>query len=165
LAPEVLVSALVVALVALHYPSYRERPDFTLSRRKAERFLKRNDRLAAHDWIARNTPPDAVFLCEDDLSLYVVGPAGRKVVAADRFFSNPYLDWNYRNRRRNRMLRCLADENERCFRDLASRHEVAYVLVESEESIFDNVAFVEKLFERGRVHIYGIRRKSAARAG
>ncbi|HJS73312.1 MAG TPA: hypothetical protein VJ921_03415 [Vicinamibacteria bacterium] len=162
LAPDALVSALVVALVALHYPSYRERPDFTLSRRKAERFLERNDRLAAFDWIAKNTEPEAVFLCEDDLSLYVVGPAGRKVVAADRFFSNPYLDWNYRNRRRNRMLRCLADEDEPCFRALASQHEVAYVLVESGEITgLENVAFIEKLFERGRVRIYGVRRSSA----
>jgi len=163
LAPDALVSALVVALVALHYPSYRERPDFTLSRRKAERFLERNDRLAAFDWIAKNTEPEAVFLCEDALSLYVVGPAGRKVVAADRYFSNPYLDWSYRNRRRNRMLRCLADENEPCFRSLASQHEVAYVLVESGKTPrLENVAFIEKLFERGRVQIFGVRQRRAA---
>jgi hypothetical protein len=157
---DALVAGVVLALVVLQYPSYRERPDFTVSRLKAERFVKRSDRLAAYDWIAENTPPESVFLCKDDLSLYVVGPAGRKVVAVDRFFSNPYLDWDYRNRRRNRMLHCLAEGDEPCFREIASQHEVAYVLVDSRESDFENVAFLEKLFERGRVQIYGIRRKS-----
>ena len=84
-------------------------------------------------------------------------------MAADRYFSNPYLDWSYRNRRRNRMLRCLGDGDEPCFRSLASQHEVAYVLVETGRTPrLENVAFVEKLFERGRVQIYGVRQRPAA---
>jgi hypothetical protein len=158
-----LVTAAVVALVGLHYPSYRERPDFTVSRRKAERFQQRHNRLAAFEWIETSTRPDDVFLCEDDLSLYVVGPAGRKVVAADRHFTNPYLDWEYRNRRRNRMLECLAAGDEACFRMLASAHEVSFVLIDAARiGGLATVPFLEKVFERGRIRIYRVLSSAAS---
>ncbi len=162
---DALVTAAVVALVALHYPSYQERPDFTLSRRKAELVEERHDRLAAFAWIETHTRTDDVFLCEDDLGLYVVAPAGRKVVATDRFFTNPYLDWDYRDRRRNRMFHCLATADEPCFRALASAHEVSYVIVEAAEiGPLDAVSFLERVFDQGRVQIYGVRREAVSKA-
>ncbi len=41
------------------------------------------------DWIRQNTRNDDVFLCTNEMSLYMVPAAGRKVVSTDPIFLEP----------------------------------------------------------------------------
>ena len=68
----------------------------------------------------------------EELGLEEEEPAGRKVVAVDRLFSNPYVDWSERARDRDEMLRLLAqwtDGDEPRFSSLAVKYRVRYVAV------------------------------------
>ena len=117
LAPAALVLA-VAAAVAARFPSYREREAFTAGRRDAERDDSRLNRQEAREWIRAHSASDDVFLAADDLALMIVGPAGRKVVALDAYFSNPYVDWQARHAARDAMV---ADLCEGRFAELAAR--------------------------------------------
>jgi len=117
LAPAALVLA-VAAAVAARFPSYREREAFTAGRRDAERDDSRLNRQEAREWIRAHSASDDVFLAADDLALMIVGPAGRKVVALDAYFSNPYVDWQARHAARDAMV---ADLREGRFAELAAR--------------------------------------------
>ena len=80
------------------------------------------------DWIRTNTTPGDVILAREDLSLAVIGTAGRKVVAVERLFSNPFVDWDTRIRDRDCMVAALdrADANE--LMRLASEYRVRYAI-------------------------------------
>jgi hypothetical protein len=65
--------------------------------------------LAAYHWILRETPPDTLFVTDVPKAWYgaaafSVMAAGRQIVAAPAFFSNPYVDWSAREARRLRYL-------------------------------------------------------------
>ncbi|HEY7171213.1 MAG TPA: hypothetical protein VH417_10235 [Vicinamibacterales bacterium] len=122
-------AALATALiVGLYFPQYLRRPDFHEMRDRAAR-MNREMPAAAYDWIRTQTDPQAVFLCSDDLSLYVVSPAGRKVVATNRYFSSPYVAWEQRDRDRAEMFGRLAAGDLAGFRALAERYQVAYLML------------------------------------
>jgi hypothetical protein len=80
-----------------------------------------------YQFIRNSTAPSDVFLSADNVGLSVVAVAGRKVVALDRFFSNPFVDWVGRSRDRDQMQTLLADGNGPGFMALASRYHVRYV--------------------------------------
>lgn len=126
---------LTLAASALAFPAYLDRPD-----RKAFR----QDALAlvatlpteAYAWTRANTRSDAVFLCDDYAALYVVAPAGRKVVATNRYFSSPYVDWRARDDDRRRMFEALGRGDRDAFAALARRYDVRYVFLFKESNPF-----------------------------
>jgi hypothetical protein len=124
----ILVSGTTVLLVAAYYQSYLGRADFTEVQGRAA-LMNREMPADAYAWIASHTSPDDVFLCSDDQSLYVVTPAGRKVVATNRYFSSPYVDWAAREADRAEMFRRLARRDVEGFRSLAGRYQVGYVIL------------------------------------
>jgi hypothetical protein len=83
----------------------------------------------AYAWIRSHTSPEDVFLCTDDQSLYVVSPAGRKVVATNRYFSSPYVDWVSRDKDRAEMYARLRQGDAVGFRSLAGRYDVGYIVL------------------------------------
>ena len=115
------------------YQQYRQRLDFTVLRREA---IEMNGRYPVDvlDWIRLHTFPDDVFLCMDDASLYLVTPAGRKVVATNRYFSNPYVDWRSRDADRRRMFDQLASGDMDGFSRLAAKYRVRFVVVSQDRS-------------------------------
>jgi hypothetical protein len=122
-------AALATALlVGAYFPQYLRRPDFQEMRERAAR-MNREMPAAAYDWIRAQTDPHAVFLCSDDLSLYVVSPAGRKVVSTNRYFSSPYVSWEQRDRDRAEMFDRLTAGDLAGFRALARRYQVAYLML------------------------------------
>jgi hypothetical protein len=64
--------------------------------------------LAAYRWVLAATPPNALFAtlgtadrpAGDEPGNFAVVAAGRRLIATDTLFSNPYLDWNSREARR-----------------------------------------------------------------
>jgi hypothetical protein len=114
-------------MVAVAFPSYLQRAEFGPRRAEA---LAIQSVLAtdAFDWIQRNTAPRDVFLATDEMALYVVSPAGRKVVANAYYFSNPYVDWDRRDRNRTRMFELLRGCDPVAFHALARLYRVNYVI-------------------------------------
>jgi hypothetical protein len=120
-------------LVVAWYPKYLERPDFTEIRMEA---VSMNAQLPVDvvGWIRAHTSPDDVFLSTDDTSMYVVPPAGRKVVSTNRYFSNPYVDWVSRDADRARMFKCLAERDVDGFFEVAARYRVRFILLTRDRS-------------------------------
>jgi len=86
----VFAGALIV-YAASQYDRYRSRMELVYFRHEAIAFAgKRTAPL--YDWILHHTDPTDVFLAEEEPALFAVVAAGRKVVALEGMFSNPYVD-------------------------------------------------------------------------
>jgi hypothetical protein len=124
-----LVTVTLTGVVVLTYfPSYLSRDQFLPRRAEAMMFHSALS-VPTWAWIREHTKSSDVFLSTDDMSLFVVAPAGRKVVATNRYFSSPYLDWSRRSRDRDRMFELLAGGHRREFESLARQYDVSYVIV------------------------------------
>ena len=129
----VLVLALALAGSAV-YPSYKQGRAFVADRAAAWQMTRQRERALFVDWARTHTSPHDVFLCTDDVSLFFVGPAGRKVVAVDRFFSNPYVDWSRRAGDRDRMLATIRNRDASGFKILADRYRVRFIVLDDDHS-------------------------------
>jgi hypothetical protein len=100
-----------------------------------------NFELDAYDWILRNTRPDDLFVTQEaatdklwDDRAFAVMAAGRRLVVVPVQFSNPYVDWSERDRRRKSYLSALS-ESDGGFCDLvaeAGKGAKAWFLVTNE---------------------------------
>ena len=133
LAGGVLACVITLALVGLTYPHYLQRRDFTDTKIEAAALSERFP-VDVVSWIRAHTSPDDVFLCTDDASLYIVPPAGRKVVATNRYFSNPYVDWVSRDADRSRMFDLLKRGDVEGFRTAAARSGARFILLTRDRS-------------------------------
>ena len=122
------VCCVTLIWVAAEYKPYALRADFTEVRDEVAQ-LNRHYASDAIAWIRANTSSDDVFLSMDDASLYLITPAGRKVVATNRYFSNPYVDWAGRDRDRSVMLHQLERGDLDGFAALARRYRVRFVVL------------------------------------
>jgi hypothetical protein len=124
---ELAIALSIVACVGAAWPAHAARFDATELRQEALGFAATipKDALA---WIRARTDSDDVFLSTDEMSLYVVSPAGRKVVCTNRYFSNPYVDWAGRESDRARMFDRLRAGDVHGFDQLAARYGVTYVM-------------------------------------
>jgi hypothetical protein len=125
--------ALTLVLVAAAYPRYLQRNDFTELKDSAAALSQRFP-VDVVNWIRSHTSSDDVFLCTDDASLYIVPPAGRKVVSTNRYFSNPYVDWAAREADRARMFDQLKQHDVAGFHGLAAKYGVRYILLTRDRS-------------------------------
>ena len=97
-APRLLLLAVIVLSVRPALASRRAREDFDESHERAVRYQNLQPDQRVREWIRGLTKPGAVFLASYRLSLYVVAPAGGKVVALDPVFANPYVNLARRER-------------------------------------------------------------------
>ena len=88
---------LIAILLGVTYPAYARRVDFTDYRDQAKLMFQGPDFADMFRWLRRELRPTDVVAAPENLSLSLVGPAGRKVVAVERFFSNPYVRWEPRH--------------------------------------------------------------------
>lgn len=125
-------AALVVALLGVVLgtaaPRYLRRPDVTDLLDEA-RVLQSAIPAGLYAWVRSSTAPEDVFLCTDAESLFVISPAGRKVVATNRYFSNPFVDWAGRDKDRDAMFAALARGDLSALTPLASKYGVRWIVV------------------------------------
>ena len=120
------IVALMGLLIAV-WPAYLARDDFNDMPRGSELYGQNADLVSMYDWLRAKTRPSDVVLTSDRLATYVVGPAGRKIVAGDSFFANPYVDWKTRATDRDAMFGQLMAGDCTAFLPIATKYPVAYV--------------------------------------
>ena len=124
---ELLAAALIVVCVVAAWGPHSRRYDVVHMREEALSF-REDIPGEAFDWIRSRTDSDDVFLSTDEVSLYLVAPAGRKVVSTNRFFSSPYVDWRQRERVRSQLYDLLRAGDLEAFDRLAARYSVRYLV-------------------------------------
>lgn len=128
LAPSAVVAALLAIILAAAARPYLRRPDATEVLDEA-RVLQAAMPADLFRWMRESARPDDVVLCNDAESLFVVVPAGRKVVATNRYFSNPFVDWEARDRDRNSMMDALHAADVAAYDALAVHYAVRFIVV------------------------------------
>lgn len=127
----VLGSGLLVIWSLAHVPSVlgRER-ELRASALRASRDV---DLAEVVRWIRRNTRVDDVFLTSFDgrwsQEYPAVATAGRKMVAANAFFSNPFVSYEAREHDRQAMVRALKSSDYVTYHRLCRKYSVSYVLM------------------------------------
>jgi hypothetical protein len=151
------VVILTVVLFVANYRDFRVWHGFTRDHSVALRRLDQLDNFAPYYWIAENTKPGAVFLCNDRPGLYCVAAAGARVVANDPYFSSLYVPYEPRAKAREILWIALREKDEKTFRDAAAAHRVAYVLAEGEQrdwAIQSGFSELEEVFASKQFTIY-----------
>jgi hypothetical protein len=155
----IVLSLGVVCFVALAFPSYVKRFDFTTARDQAIGFQERKAYIDAYYWILSHTNPGDVFLSlTGDLDLSIVGPADRKVVVTCQpEFSNPYVAWKPRAQTASYIVDKLAYAVPDAPAALSENH-VNYIITSPIEQ-FDHwpFSFLSNEFAESDVAIYRVR--------
>lgn len=135
LRPPLVARVLLVAIIAVSLgpllPKRRAREDFDESHQRARQYQSRRADQELAQWIRTSTKPGTVFLASYRVSLYVVAPAGGKVVALDPVFANPYVDLATREREQYRMEDRIHENDRGGFCALAPKYGVEYVIVDT----------------------------------
>ena len=117
-----------VFIAVAQFSSFERRNDFHYHADVAR--TKFSDaQLRLYDW-ARGTPAGTVVLTSDRVGGSIIGPAGRKVVAVEPFFSNPYVSYA-RHEARSAMWRALATGDCNAFDRLAGEWGVTHVVTQT----------------------------------
>jgi hypothetical protein len=109
-------------------PRRTNREDFDESRERAGTFQSRRADQQVREWIRATTEPGTVFLANYRQSLYVIAPAGGKVVALDPVFANPYVDLAAREQDQRSMEERIRENDRARYCETAARHQVKYVM-------------------------------------
>lgn len=121
-----LLAAIAIFAVIVALPQYRTRFDMVYGRSIALDRDPNHDRLTA--FLHKSTRSESVILGNRGASLQIIGPAGRKVVAVNGNWSNPYVDNRTRIRDRDAMLDALRDNATDRFASLADTYGVSYIV-------------------------------------
>ena len=154
----VLIPVMLVVWASV-YPTHATRDDFVKYRLMAQQREQEIDKTNAFNWIRAHTQPTDVILATDHWGMFVVGAAGRKVVAVSPFFSNPYVAWDSRASDRDLMLRQAQTGDADGFEELAKKYHVRYVVVSGDRAqAIEQAAppFLREVFASGKVRIYDV---------
>lgn len=163
----VALTGVLVLAFGLGYPLFLDREDWTSERHKAQRLTPTVDQERLFYWIRGNTDPDEVFLASDHLSLHLLSPAGRKVVAMIPFFSNPFVPWQQRHEDRAALFTALFMGDREQFAPLQARYGVRYVLEEGAQAVKlfgSSMTFLELAYRSGPLWLFRVQLKPDAPA-
>lgn len=118
--------ALVIVAVVNRQAAYAARADF-IGERAVALEPRPPDLAAMYDWIVASTRRSDVFLAPARLGQSVIGTSGRKVVAVQAEFSNPFVDWLKRSADQASMETALEDGRGADFLALARVYDVSWV--------------------------------------
>jgi hypothetical protein len=134
LTPVVVARALLVTMIVVSLrpalASRRAREDFDESHERALRYQSRAAEWRIRDWIRGRTTPGTVFLASPQVSLYIVAPAGGKVVSLDAVFANPYVNAASRERDQFTMEDRIHENDRSGYCAVAPRYRVQYVITD-----------------------------------
>lgn len=97
--------AAVALACTLHYPAYVMRRDATSVRNRDLAFQADTAGAMAVDLVNRRVPWAGVVLCDKDLAVWPMLPAGRHVVATASTMGNPYMDQARRDADRDLLMK------------------------------------------------------------
>lgn len=122
----------VVVLICAfaYFPFYKNREDFVLLRQQAIEKENQTGKIEVYNYIIKNIPEDKVILCDIDPSIFPVMATARKMVAIRFTFSNPYLDFDERDKDRNNMILFLKTGEPADAKKLFGKYDTDYVLLE-----------------------------------
>ncbi len=124
-------AVLALSLVAVNYPAYAARIDLTGYRTQAKKMFTGPDFDDLFHWVRQRLTPQDVVAAPENLALSLVGPAGRKVLAVERFFSNPYVDWQVRHINLDALYYGLDGGYCPSFKERADRFHVTHILAKT----------------------------------
>jgi hypothetical protein len=153
----VLLVALMVVSVRPALPHRRAREDFDESHQRALAHQSRAGDGNTREWIRAQTMPGDVFLASGQVALYVVAPAGGKVVSLDRVFANPYVDATARDRDQFTMEDRIHENDRAGYCMVASRYRVKYVIADAkrgEEGFVPAGTFLEDVHATDGIRIF-----------
>jgi hypothetical protein len=120
--PAPIFIALTLALVIWNWKPYTERADLQGGRfLGARRF---SEHIEGSMLLRMVTSPDEVVLGTPAAVRLIIGPAGRKTVAPDALFSNPYVEHRSRKLDRDRMLTAFQSQDLPTLMNLARVRDV-----------------------------------------
>ena len=119
--------SVAAGIAVVQFPSFERRNDFHYHADIARTKFSAAQ-LQLYTW-ARGTPASTVVLTSDRVGGSIIGPAGRKVVAVEPFFSNPYVS-HARLQARSAMWQALATGDCYAFNRLAGRYRVTHVVTQ-----------------------------------
>ena len=125
---------LVVSLVAVTFPTYLDREDFTDHRARSLAALAAPEYARIIPWLRAHSLPTDVFLSTEADAESIIGPAGRKVVLVGAAMSNPYVDWLPRAEDHAAMWSALEVSDCVDFIKLASEYRVTRVMTHAGRS-------------------------------
>ncbi len=119
--------SVAAGIAVVQFPSFERRNDFHYHADIARTKFSAAQ-LQLYTW-ARGTPASTVVLTSDRVGGSIIGPAGRKVVAVEPFFSNPYVS-HARLQARSAMWQALATGDCYAFDRLAGQYRVTHVVTQ-----------------------------------
>jgi hypothetical protein len=125
---------LILVFSLAYYPVYKSRSDFIVYRESAIKKESDKTRLEVYYYLKDHIPPDKVILCELDQSMFPVVASGRKMVAATFTNTNPFVDFEQRDKDRNRMLSYLVTGQTESDKQLFAKYQVSYILLSSSQA-------------------------------
>ena len=152
-----LLLVIVVLSVQPALASRRAREDFDESHQRAVRYQALRGDQGTRDWIRTHTTPGTVFLTSGEMALYVVAPAGGKVVALDPVFANPYVDLAERERDQFTMNDRIHENDRTGYCAAAQRYDVRYVITDTkrgEERLVPEGTFLEEVRASEGIRIF-----------
>jgi hypothetical protein len=143
------------------YPAYPRRTAFTEKAVQRSRMAGRRPSPPSSGSSRRRT--QRTFSCDDRNALFAIGPAGL-CPRCTRICSNPYVNWELRDQRRN-ASEFLQEGHEERFREYTTRNRISYVMFDENRQEPDHplnrkslrrLTGLRPVFQRGLVTIYKV---------
>ena len=154
---QVAFAALLGLLIFISVPTWLPRADYTQLAREARRVFAPPEWQGLIRWMRSRTSTSDAFIAADSPALSIVGATGRKVVALDRFFANPYVDVQPRLVARQLYWDALASGDCASARRLAQRYQASYVIHARSPEVSPGACGLETVFEIRGVRVDRIR--------
>lgn len=130
--------AALAVTAALLLPAYAKVLDFFTPHDFGWHTNSFDDRRKCVDWIVAHCPPDSVFLCDEQHSIRLVLPSGRKAVQNLDIFSNPYVPYEPRVQGKSALYRALRNRDWDAFHAEAAPYHVTHLLALDAALLQDN---------------------------
>lgn len=127
------VTLVVLLMSMLYYPVYSTRRDFCEQRKIALERNRLSDEIEVYNFIISHSDINDVMVCEVDYSLFPVMATGRKLVASEPHFSNPYISYEQRHFDRLKILHALYEGDTTNATDLLEKYHVKFILLENKK--------------------------------
>jgi hypothetical protein len=116
----------ILLVIAFRFSRYEQRNDL-VAFRAASVDMAAAQSAEVYTWVLEHSNPDDVFLADQNLGLFAIAAAGRKTVALQDLFSNPYVDVKARVDAAKAMFQALETGAWEDFSATASRYAVTHV--------------------------------------